>query len=60
MVDYETGNEGEGGDTEGDQTIFLVGKEEDLKHVSRRSGLSLEMLARQVHINKAANECKLK
>jgi len=60
MVDYETGNEADGGDNEGDQTIFLVGSEEDLKHVSRRSGLSLEQLARQVHINKAAKECKSK
>lgn len=58
MVDYETGNEAEGGNNEEDQTMFLVGSEEDLKHVSRRSGLSLEQLARQVHINKAAKECK--
>ncbi|CAJ1966744.1 unnamed protein product [Cylindrotheca closterium] len=53
-VDYETGNEGEGGSTEGDQTLFLVGSEDDLTRVSRRSGLSLDMLARQVHINRAA------
>lgn len=57
-VDYETGNEGEGGSTEGDETIFLVGSEQDLNRVSRRSGLSLDMLARAVHINKAAAEGK--
>lgn len=53
-VDYETGNEGEGGTQEDDETLFLVGSQEDLERVSKRSGLSLEMLARQVHINKAA------
>jgi len=53
-LDYETGNEGEGGTTEGDQTLFLVGSEDKLARVSRRSGLSLDMLGRQVHINRAA------
>lgn len=53
-VDYETGNEGEGGTTEGDQTLFLVGSEDVLTRVSRRSGLSLDSLARQVHINRGA------
>ena len=53
-VDFETGNEGEGGTREEDQTIFLKGSAEDLTRISRRSGLSLEMLGRSVHINKAA------
>ena len=54
-VDYETGNEGEeGGTREGDVTYFLKGSQEDLTRVSRRSGLSLDMLARAVHIEKAA------
>lgn len=53
-VDFETGNEGEGGSREEDQTIFLRGNPEDLTRVSRRSGLSLEKLGRSVHINKAA------
>ncbi len=53
-VDYETGNEHEGGSTEGDETIFLVGTEEEVSRVSKRSGLSLAMLAGSVHINRAA------
>jgi hypothetical protein len=53
-VDYETGDEGEGGSVEGDQTLFLRGTAEDLQRVSSRSGLSLNMLASAVHINKAA------
>eukprot|EP00593_Proboscia_inermis_P000300 CAMPEP_0171298014 /NCGR_PEP_ID=MMETSP0816-20121228/6779_1 /TAXON_ID=420281 /ORGANISM="Proboscia inermis, Strain CCAP1064/1" /LENGTH=291 /DNA_ID=CAMNT_0011772749 /DNA_START=42 /DNA_END=917 /DNA_ORIENTATION=+ len=53
MVDYETGNEGDGGAMEGDKTIFLVGNEEQITKISNRSGVSLEMLARQVHINRA-------
>lgn len=53
-IDYETGNEGEGGTREEDQTIFLRGSQADVTRVSRRSGLSLEMLGRSVHINKAA------
>ena len=57
-VDYETGNEGKGGNMEGDETIYLVGSEEQRSRVSNRSGLSLEMLARQVHINRAVAECK--
>jgi len=55
-VDYETGNEGEGGSVEGDETLFLRGTEEDLQRISKRSGLSLEKLARSVHINRAAAE----
>jgi hypothetical protein len=58
MVDYETGNEGDGGSNEGDQTIFLQGNEEQLSRISSRSGLSLDMLARQVHINRAAADAK--
>eukprot|EP00934_Nitzschia_sp_Nitz4_P004091 Nitzschia sp. Nitz4//scaffold26_size159584//119677//120796//NITZ4_002509-RA/size159584-snap-gene-0.24-mRNA-1//1//CDS//3329545136//4081//frame0 len=54
-VDYETGNEGKGGTTEGDETIYLVGSEQDVTRVSSRSGLSLAMLARSVHINRAAS-----
>eukprot|EP00525_Craspedostauros_australis_P012103 CAMPEP_0198133002 /NCGR_PEP_ID=MMETSP1442-20131203/59338_1 /TAXON_ID= /ORGANISM="Craspedostauros australis, Strain CCMP3328" /LENGTH=304 /DNA_ID=CAMNT_0043794105 /DNA_START=525 /DNA_END=1439 /DNA_ORIENTATION=- len=57
-VDYETGNEGEGGSVEGDETVFLRGDESNLSRVSGRSGLSLDMLGRQVHINKAASEGK--
>ena len=54
-VDYETGNEGEeGGTREGDQTYFLKGSKEEFSRVSKRSGLSLDMLARSVHIEKAA------
>lgn len=54
-VDYETGDEHKGGTTEGDETIFLVGNEQDMSRVSSRSGLSLEMLARSVHINRGAS-----
>lgn len=53
-VDYETGNEGEGGTREGDETHFLAGSEAEMSRISKRSGLSLAMLARSVHINKAA------
>jgi hypothetical protein len=53
-VDYETGNEGEGGATEGDETIYLVGDASYVTRVSKRSGLSLDKLARSVHINRAA------
>lgn len=54
-VDYELGNEGEdGGTREEDQTYFLVGSQEEFSRVSKRSGLSLEMLARAIHIEKAA------
>ena len=54
-VDYETGNEGEGGEQEGDNTLFLKGDETQMSRVSDRSGLSLNMLGRAVHINKAAS-----
>jgi hypothetical protein len=57
-VDYETGDEDKGGNTEGDETIFLVGNEEEVTRVSKRSGLSLAMLARSVHINRAVAEVK--
>ena len=54
-IDYETGNEGESGGTrEDDETYFLVGSQEEYARVSKRSGLSLEMLGRAVHIEKAA------
>ena len=54
-IDYETGNEGEeGGTREDDKTYFLQGSQEDVSRVSKRSGLSLEMLGRAVHIEKAA------
>eukprot|EP00977_Amphora_coffeiformis_P005023 scaffold1064_cov85-Amphora_coffeaeformis.AAC.12 len=52
-VDYETGN-GATGDAEGDETLWLRGSPEDLARISKRSGLSLASIARQVHINKAA------
>lgn len=55
-VDYETGNEHKGGTTEGDEAIFLVGNQEEVTRVSKRSGLSLAMLAGSVHINRAAAE----
>lgn len=54
-VDYEFGNEHEGGSTEGDATLYLVGTEEHVTRVSKRTGLSLQMLARSVHINRAAS-----
>jgi hypothetical protein len=44
-VDYETGDEDKGGTTEGDETIYLVGSEEHVSRISKRSGLSL--LAKQ-------------
>ena len=54
-VDYELGNEGEeGGTREEDQTYYLKGSKEEFSRVSRRSGLSLDKLARSVHIEKAA------
>ena len=58
-VDYETGNTNipppNGGTTnEGNETIFLVGTADELTRVSKRSGLSLAMLAESVHINRAA------
>jgi len=54
-VDYELGNEGEvGGTREEDQTHFLKGSKEEFTRVSKRSGLSLDSLARAVHIEKAA------
>jgi len=53
-IDYEDGNEGEGGDVEGDQTIWIRGDEEKYNRVSTRSGLSLRGLASAMHINKAA------
>ena len=54
-IDYETGNEGEeGGTREDDQTYYLKGSQEEFSRVSKRSGLSLDMLARSVHIEKAA------
>lgn len=54
-VDYELGNEGEeGGTREEDKTHFLKGSQEEFSRVSKRSGLSLNMLARSVHIEKAA------
>jgi len=56
MVDFETGNEGEGGIHEGDETIYLRGSDKEIKRISRRSGISLYGLARQVHINRAAKE----
>lgn len=52
-VDFETGNEHEGGNEEGDQTIFLKGSPEEYARVSGRSGISLSDLASHVHINKA-------
>jgi len=54
-IDYETGD-GEEGTVEGDETIFLVGNPDDMKKVSSRSGLSLERLARHVHINRGAKK----
>lgn len=51
-VDYETGAVGD--KDEGDQTLFLRGSVEDMERVSNRSGLSLGMLGRAVHINQAA------
>ena len=39
-VDYETGNEDKGGTTEGDESIYLVGSEEHVSHISKRSGFS--------------------
>ncbi|CAB9519531.1 expressed unknown protein [Seminavis robusta] len=55
QIDYEVGNEGEeGGTREDDQTYFLKGSQEEFSRVSKRSGLSLDMLARSVHIEKAA------
>lgn len=54
-VDYELGNEGEeGGTREEDQTYFLKGSPEEFSRVSKRSGLSLDNLARSVHIERAA------
>ena len=53
-VDYETGDEGEGGTVEGNETIFLVGDNKDMTRVSSRSGLSLEKLAEHVHISRGA------
>ena len=55
-VDFETGDEGEGGGFEGDQTIFLKGSPEEYTRVSSRSGLSLSELAANVHINKACRK----
>jgi hypothetical protein len=53
-IDYETGNEGEGGTREEDHTFYLRGSKEDFSRVSKRSGLSLDNLARSLHIEKAA------
>mmetsp|Transcript_11077 Transcript_11077/g.24014 ORF Transcript_11077/g.24014 Transcript_11077/m.24014 type:complete len:351 (-) Transcript_11077:320-1372(-) len=55
-IDYETGNEGEegGGTHEGDETHYLKGSQEEFSRVSRRSGLSLDVLGRSVHIERAA------
>jgi hypothetical protein len=53
-IDYETGNEGEGGEREEDHTYFLKGSKEDFSRVSKRSGLSLDVLARSLHIERAA------
>ena len=53
-VDYEDGDEGRGGTTEGDRTIWLRGDQHKFERVSARSGLSLKKLAGAVHINKAA------
>lgn len=55
-LDFETGNEGEGGTIEGDQTIYLAGNEDEVKRVSTRSGLSLEKLAEHVHINRGSSK----
>ena len=53
-VDYEVGNEGEGGTEEGDETIWIRGDQEKYERVSKRSGISLHNLASMMHINKAA------
>jgi len=53
-VDYETGDEGSGGEFEGDRTLWLVGDQSAFERKSTRSGLSLKNLAAAVHINKAA------
>ena len=53
-VDYETGNEHEGGDVEGDDSVWLRGDELKYNRVSARSGLSLSSLASQLHINRAS------
>ena len=55
-IDYETGNEGEGGKVEGDKTMFLVGSSINLTRISTRSGLSLQKLAEHVHINRGSAE----
>ena len=54
-VDFETGN-GEEGGIEGDQTIWLRGDREKFERVSNRSGLSLNCLANNMHINRAATK----
>jgi len=53
-IDYETGDEGTGGNVEGDATIWIRGSEGDYNRVSSRSGLALSSLASNMHINKAA------
>lgn len=53
MVDYETQTDHDA--AEQDKTLFLKGTQEQLDRVSERSGMSLAMLASQVHINKAAD-----
>ena len=54
-VDYEVGNEGEGGTEEGDRTVWLRGDEAKYERVSKRSGISLRDLGSMIHINKAAS-----
>ena len=49
-VDYETGDEGEGGEVEGDSRIWLRGDEDKFNRVSARSGLALSSLAEQVRV----------
>lgn len=54
-VDYEVGDEGEGGNEEGDRSAWLRGDKEKYERVSRRSGMSLKSLGSMIHINKAAS-----
>jgi hypothetical protein len=53
-VDYEEGDEGDGGSYEGDRSVWLRGDEQEYNRVSERSGISLSNLAQSMHINKAA------
>ena len=53
-VDYEKGSSDADGEIDLNHTLWLTGSPDDYTRVSKRSGLSLESIARQVHINKAA------